>query len=166
MEESTFIPLAPGEVTIPVSAPKVALPFNVLVKVHVAPLSNDRDTGVGLVQTTNNEGEPVQKIVVKFIIDQDVKDRETKESLSAASFSKWLPYKNSEKSDLGKLRVATLGPDSLAVDPTDIAGKPLLLMVTKDSFNGKDYDKYTYLPAADGQVVPETEASVAKAFAK
>ena len=155
MEESTFIPLAKGEVNIPTTANiKLALPYNVLIQAHVAPLTQDRETGIGLVQTTDQDGNAVQKIVVKLVIDQEVKDRDTKESLKSKTLSKWLPYKNSEKSDLGKLRIATLGPDSVHEDPTEIAGKPLLLMVTKDTFNGKEFDKYTYLPAADGQKVP------------
>ena len=154
MEENTFIPLAKGEVNIPLGPPKVTLPWAKIVRAHIMPLTQDKDSGVSLVNTTDFAGKPEQKIVVRFTCDSSVKDRLTGEDLLGKSFSQWLPYKNTPKSSLGQLRIAALGRESTNTDPTDLAGKMVQIIIKEDFFDGKKYDRFTYMAPDDDQTIP------------
>lgn len=141
-QESTFTPFAPGAVKLPTGdAEKVKFPTGKLLKAHVEDVGED-DFGEG------------PRIAVKFAIDSPA-------ALRGQRFTKWFSYKATPKSGFTPVALATLGEMPDVLDPSLIKNKPLQVMFSDDTYEGKAYQKATYLPPTEDQsdrqtdVVPE-----------
>lgn len=151
---------------------KLDFPVGKMVEVHI---SDGQYAFYKQMKTTKDGVEyeaDVTKAVYTFVVDSDIKDATTKESLKNKEFSKTITLSEHERATYPQFIKAVLGEYSKR--PVDAIGKPLqVLFGAWTEFNGVQYQPITYLPAADGQkgsdakaTNKETEVSIDDLFGK
>lgn len=135
-EEIVRHEIKPGEVTVSaVGGGGVDLPNGEVLDIHVESVAvEDLESG--------------PKVAVVFKVDSEGE-------YQGSDFKKWFTIASGPRAGLVRLALAVYS-DKLpgdVIDPKDFEGKPLKVVFSKDSFNGKEYQKATYMQPKVGQKV-------------
>lgn len=161
MEEPELLPLTKGAVVVSSKTERERLDFPVgkMIQVHIPQDGARFGKFTKTVEDKDgNEKEIEQtKVLYEFVVDSDVKDVTSGQSLKGKKFTKGITLSNHERATYPAFISAVNGGEYSA-DPSDALGKPLqVLFQPWAKFNDVDYQPITYLPPAEGQKVPEAD---------
>lgn len=151
MEEPKAVrtPVSAGDIVLDAESSKLELPNGEVYELHISEVEKIRFSG-----------DSEDKLSVTMTID--------KGEFKGQSFKKTFNIVGGARSGLVRLAMVIYNEKlpSLQIDPTELVDEPFRVIFSTDSFDGKTYQKATYMIPSKGQTITVKEQGLSEADLK